>query len=193
MKLKSITIIISILILSSCVKENKAEDVVLEFFTAIDAKDFEKAKSLATNESAPVVDMMSSVGKFSGFLGNMIPKDFSNNISIVECEVKEMEGDCKCWKEGKVNMKEISVKKIDGLWKVHMTIESITGTDIDFSKVKETMKSVDMNKVMEVLSENSDSINKILEDFNADFKEKAIETIEDIEDNLDEVKESLQE
>lgn len=191
MKLKYLFIAIIAVVLSSCSGESP-EKVVQEFFLAIDAKDYEKAKSLATVESESTIDMMKNVGKVTGFLGKFLPKELSNNISIVECEVKENNGNCKCWGEGKVNEKEVAVKKVEGVWKVDMSIQNITGTDIDISEMKEVMESVDMEKVMEAFAENSDSINKVFDEVGDEFKEVAIEAIDAIEENLDEVKENLQ-
>jgi hypothetical protein len=47
-----------VLVLGSCTIEIKPEDVVKYFFAAIETKDFDKAKSLATSESSSMINMM---------------------------------------------------------------------------------------------------------------------------------------
>ena len=195
MKLKYLVLIISVIVLSSCVKQVKPEDVVKEFFAAIEAKDFEKAKSLATSESSSMIKMMEKAAAFAS------DEDMEKSESIVkvECETKEDKGDCKCWGKNEENEQNVYVKKVDGQWKVHMTKQSMmnnamekAGSEVNMEEAMENLKDIDMEKAMETFSEEIDSMGKTMEGLNGKLKGKTIEAIDAIEENLDEVKTSLQ-
>jgi hypothetical protein len=94
----------------------------------------------------------------------------------------------------------VSVKKVYGLWKVHMTKQSLMneameklGSYVDMSEAMEKMKDSDKEKAMETFSGEIDSLGKSMEDLNTELKEQTTVAIDVIEENLNEVKASLQE
>lgn len=195
MKLKYIIFAITGLVLVSCKSEQKPEEVVKEFFAAIDAKDFAKAKTLATNESSSMIKMMEKAADFA-------PEDEEGKSSVdkVECVTEGDKGDCKCSDAAGENEQNVSVKKVDGQWKVHMTKQEMmndamekAGSEVNMDEAMDALKDIDMEKAMETFSEEIDSLGKSMESINGELKGKTIEAIDAIEENLDEVKESLKE
>lgn len=181
MKLKYIIFAITGLVLVSCKSEQKPEEVVKEFFAAIEAKDFTKAKSLATKESSSMIKMMEKAAAFAPD-----SEEEKNSVDKVECVTEGDKGDCKCLDATGENEQNVSVKKVDGQWKVHMTKQEMmndamekAGSEVDMDEAMNALKDIDMEKAMNALSEG--------------MKEKTIEAIDSIEENLDEVKESLKE
>lgn len=195
MKLKYIIFAITGLVLVSCKSEQKPEEVVKEFFAAIEAKDFTKAKTLATSESLSMIKMMEKAAAFAPD-----SEEEKNSVDKVECIIEEDKGDCKCMDAAGENEQNVSVKKVDGQWKVHMTKQEMmndamkkAGSEVDMDEAMNALKDIDMEKAMETFSEEIDSLGKSMESINGELKEKTIEAIDAIEENLDEVKESLKE
>lgn len=159
MKIKYLVIAMLGLVLSSC-GGNAPEAVVKEFFAAVAAKDFDKAKSLATTESSSMIGMMEKAAEFA----TEEEAEESKAVVKVECITEGDKGDCTCWGENGEDEQKVSVKKVDGKWKVHMSKQSMMndamkGMGDDMSGAMDKLKDVDLDKAMENFSNEIDSIN----------------------------------
>ncbi|MBC8046361.1 MAG: DUF4878 domain-containing protein [Fimbriimonadaceae bacterium] len=117
-------ILLSLTAFSFDVKKSTPEETVTNFLNAINDRDWEKAKFLATPESEELLDMI------IGF-AEMAPDSSDNyrfvivhektiiNNDLAEINVRDENGDEMIYK----------VKKIEKEWKVDFTIEAILGED----------------------------------------------------------------
>ena len=197
MKIKLAIILLAGVLLTSC-SNNSPEAVVKQFFSAVENQDFEKARSLATKSSSSVITMME---KAAGLAGDLTDEE-SNSITKVECEIEEDKGDCKCFDKEGEKTDNVGVKKVDGVWKVHMSKQDMMKDaadsmgDIDMEGAMDKLKDIDMDEAMKAVSESLEGVENMDEQLNEltdELKEKAVDVIDAVEDNLDEVKESLQE
>ncbi len=182
MKLKIAVIALAGVILSSCGGGNP-EDVVKEFYAALESKDFDKAKSLATDESAQVIDLMAKAP-------DMGQND--SKLEKVECNVTGETAVCKCYEEGAEEAEDMKMKKEDGAWKVSMSkTDMMEGAmdglgDMDMDNV---MENVDAG--LEQLEGAGDKINQALEDVEGlgdELEEKLDDAMNKLDAELEKVK-----
>src|SRR5687768_14166669 len=98
---------------------NAAEKAATEYLNALKNKDFDKAKTLATKETAQNLDMMKSLGTDFGL----------TEVKDVKCTVKENEATCTfcCTKD--TSFKELKLKKEGDKWLAHQPKETPPATN----------------------------------------------------------------
>lgn len=176
MKLKIAVIAMAGILLASC-GGNGPEKVVKEFFTALKEKNFDKAKSLATTESATVIDLMAKVPDMGGDSDDA-------KLEKVDCEVSGETATCNCYEKGNDKAEKMKLKKVDGNWKVSMSKADMAGEamnglgDLDMNDAMNTV-----NQGLEQLDGAGDKVNDALnqlENMGDELKdqgEKALETV----------------
>lgn len=101
--------VLSVAFLAACGGSNPAEKAATDYLNALKSKDYDKAKSFATKETATYLDMMKSMGT-----------DMSiTEVKDVKCTIKENEATCTfcCTKD--TSFKELKLKKEGEKWLAH--------------------------------------------------------------------------
>ena len=112
--------VLSVAFLAACGGGGSAaEKAATEYLNTLKNKDFEKAKTLATKETAAYLDMMKQMGGDFGL----------TEVKDVKCTVKENEATCTfcCTKD--TNFKELKLKKEGDKWLAHQPKETPPTTD----------------------------------------------------------------
>ena len=111
--------VLSVAFLAACGGGNAAEKAATEYLNALKNKDFDKAKTLATKETAQNLDMMKSLGTDFGL----------TEVKDVNCTVKENEATCTfcCTKD--TSFKELKLKKEGDKWLAHQPKETPPATN----------------------------------------------------------------
>lgn len=111
--------VLSVAFLAACGGGNAAEKAATEYLNALKNKDFDKAKTLATKETAQNLDMMKSLGTDFGL----------TEVKDVKCTVKENEATCTfcCTKD--TSFKELKLKKEGDKWLAHQPKETPPATN----------------------------------------------------------------
>ena len=110
--------VLSVAFLAACGGPSPAAKAATDYLNALKNKDYEKAKSLATKETAANLDMMNSMGA-----------DFNlTEVKDVKCTVKENEATCTfcCTKD--TSFKELKLKKEGDKWLAHQPKETPPAT-----------------------------------------------------------------
>jgi hypothetical protein len=120
--------VLSVAFLAACGGSNPAEKAATEYLNALKNKDFDKAKTLATKETAQNLDMMKSLGTDFGL----------TEVKDVKCTVKENEATCTfcCTKD--TSFKELKLKKEGDKWLAHQPKETPPTTTEDTTTTVET-------------------------------------------------------
>lgn len=145
MKLKFAAIALVGLVLASC-GAGGPEDAVKEFFSAINAEDYDKAKSVSTDDTDAVIDLMAKS-----------PMKDKKEITKVECKVEGEEADCECWAKDEEETQKVVAKKVDGAWKVHMSKSDLMGDAMS------SMGDLDMGDAMDSLDEGLEGLGDMVE------------------------------
>lgn len=129
--------------LASCSGSGGPEETATDFVNALMKKDWEKAKTLSTEESSSTIDMI------KGFAENTPDTAMVVKFEILK-EKTKIEGDGATVVAKDENGLEMpmQLKKIDGKWKVDYSMETLMGGDIE-----ETM-----NEAVEGMADMADSI-----------------------------------
>lgn len=143
MKLKLAIVAFAGLVLTSC-GGGGPEGVVKEFFAALNSQDYDKAKSLSTDDTDKVIDLMSKA-----------PSGDKKEITKVECKTEGDVADCECWAEGEEETEKVTVKKVDGAWKVHMSKSDMMNDAMN------AMGDIDMDGAMDQLNNGLDQLDNI--------------------------------
>jgi hypothetical protein len=108
---------------------NPAEKAATDYLNSLKSKDFDKAKTLSTQETAAYLDMMKQMGGDFGL----------TEVKDVKCKVEGDKATCTfcCTKD--TNFKDLKLKKEGDKWLVHQPKETPPVTDstetTDTSKV----------------------------------------------------------
>lgn len=124
--------VLSVAFLAACGGSNPAEKAATEYLNALKNKDFDKAKTLATKETAQNLDMMKSLGTDFGL----------TEVKDVKCTVKENEATCTfcCTKD--TSFKELKLKKEGDKWLAHQPKETPPATTTEDSTTAVTTDSL---------------------------------------------------
>jgi hypothetical protein len=143
----------AMLFMVSCSGSSGPEATATDFVNALMKKDWEKAKTLSTEESASTIDMI------KGFAQNTPDSAAVMKFEIVK-EKTKIEGDGASVVAKDENGLEMpmKLKKIEGKWKVDYSMEAIMGDFEDtMSDAMESMTdmadsiSIDMDETMEAV------------------------------------------
>ena len=194
--------------LVSCTNSNTPENVVKEFYEAVKAEDYDKARTFASKDSKKFMTMMSKGMELS--IGG-------TELSNVDCTTDGESSDCDCFFEGQEKPFPVSVIKEDGNWKVDFKgsamnmldglMDGFKDLDIDLNGLMDNFKDVDLNGLLDVgqklIQNNSEAINELIKSTNTDSiveslnamdtslnltKDNVNEFIEKIQKGLEEVK-----
>lgn len=96
---------------------NTPKGVAGKFLSCLQARDFEKAKEYATPETAVVIDMIKSFPDTEAPVGFKILRDtiYGDGEALVEYSVRK--------KDGSESRDKVKLVKIDGKWKINMSIK----------------------------------------------------------------------
>lgn len=112
---------LSLALLASCGPKggSLAEKAATDYLNSLKSKDFDKAKTLATKETAAYLDMMSQMGGDFGL----------TEVKDVKCVIKDNDATCTfcCTKD--TNFKDLKLKKEGDKWLVHQPKETPPATD----------------------------------------------------------------
>lgn len=105
-----------------CGDSNKPETVAEQFLNAIDSKDFEKAKTLSTEGTHKMLDLLKS-------FADQMPADAKkpDPKKVSECKVEGDKGTCTYCCDEQGGSSELAVVKVDGVWKADMSKETLMG------------------------------------------------------------------
>ncbi len=111
--------VLAVAFLASCSKGGP-ETVATEYLNALKSKNWEKAESLATEDTKQKISMLKTFGE-SGI----------TDVKDVKCEVVADEATCEfcCAKENETS--KISLKKVDGKWVVNDPKEVPTAPEME--------------------------------------------------------------
>jgi len=131
--------VLSVAFLAACGGGNAAEKAATEYLNALKNKDFDKAKTLATKETAQNLDMMKSLGTDFGL----------TEVKDVKCTVKENEATCTfcCTKD--TSFKELKLKKDGDKWLAHQPKETPPATTDTTSVTTDTTSTDSINTEMD--------------------------------------------
>ena len=187
--------ILSISLLLSC-SGNKPETTVNDFFTAISAKDFDKAKSLATKKSTSTLNLLESG----------IDINFGEGkVKNVDCITENEIATCDCFMEGSEKPVPVSVVKEDGEWRVDIQLtaknmmnnffDKLNGIDLsglDLSGID--LEKLDLEGIMENIGGSVETgTNKLNEFLKNIDTEKISETLKGLDSNMRETSGSIEE
>lgn len=156
--------IILVVFLTACGGGNAAEKTATEYLNALKNKDFKKAKTLATEETATNLDMLESMGADLGL----------SEVKDVKCIVKEYEATCTFCCSKDTSFKELKLKKEAGKWLAHQpkevppteTGDTTSLNDIEHEFVSESAKlNKSLDSIENSLNKSLDSIENILKEF----------------------------
>lgn len=105
-----------------CGEKNSPESVAEQFLTAIDNKDFDKAKTFSTDETHKMLDIL------KGFAEQM-PKDAPKPEAkkVTECKLDGDKGTCTYCCDEQGASSELAMVKVNGEWKADMSKETLMG------------------------------------------------------------------
>ena len=111
--------VLSVAFLAACGGGNAAEKAATDYLNALKNKDFDKAKTLATKETAQNLDMMKSLGTDFGL----------TEVKDVKCTVTGDKAVCTfcCTKD--TSFKELKMKKDGDKWLADQPKETPPATD----------------------------------------------------------------
>ena len=111
--------VLSVAFLAACGGGNAAEKAATEYLNALKNKDFDKAKTLATKETAQNLDMMKSLGTDFGL----------TEVKDVKCKVEGDKATCTfcCTKD--TSFKELKLQKDGDKWLAHQPKETPPATN----------------------------------------------------------------
>jgi hypothetical protein len=182
--------LLSITLLLSC-SGNNPEKTVNDFFTAISDKDFDMAKSLATEKSKSTLDLLES-----GININFGDGKLKNVDCVTENEIAT----CDCFIEGKEKPIPVTVVKENGEWKVDIQLtaknmmnnflDKLNG--LDLSGID--LKNIDVEGIMENIGGSveagTNKLNEFLKNIDAD---KVSETLKGLDSNMGETSGNIEE
>lgn len=180
--------LLAITFLLSC-SGSKPENTVREFFKAISAKDFDKAKTLSTESSNTTLSLLKSGVDVS--IGD-------GKLNNVDCVTENEISTCDCFMEGNEKPIPVKVVKENGEWKVDIQLtaknminnlfDKLSGIDLsglDLSGID--LENIDVEGILEnfggTVGEGSDKVNEFIKGLDAD---KISETLKGLDSNMDE-------
>lgn len=187
--------LLSITLLLSC-SGNKPETTVHNFFNAISEKDFDKAKSLATEKSKSTLNLLESG----------IDINFGEGkIKNVDCVTENEIATCDCFMEGSDKPVPVSVVQENGEWKVDIQLtaknmmnnffEKLNNIDLkglDLSGID--LEKLDIGGIMENIGGNVETgTNKLNEFLKNIDTEKISESLKGLDSTMGETSGSLDE
>lgn len=111
---------------------NKPEAVANAFLKAMSKMDFEGSKRLVTQETLPMIELMSGMMKMLGGMEKKAIDEQMKNVAYdptkTKCTLLNPEtAKCStcCDTQGNATEEGTTLKKVDGKWLVHMSKESI--------------------------------------------------------------------
>jgi hypothetical protein len=182
--------LLSITLLLSC-SGNNPEKTVNDFFTAISDKDFDKAKSLATEKSKSTINLLESG----------IDISFSEEkLKNVDCVTENEIATCDCFMEGNEKPIPVTVVKEDGEWKVDIQLtaknmmnnflDKLNGLDLSGLD----LKNIDIEGIMENIGGSvetgTNKLNEFLKNIDTD---KVSETLKGLDSNMGETSGNIEE
>ncbi len=105
-----------------CGESSTPESVAENFLTAIDNKDFDKAKTFSTEGTHKMLDLL------KGFADQMpadAPKPEAKKVS--KCTLDGDKGTCSYCCDEQGGESELAMVKVDGVWKADMSKETLMG------------------------------------------------------------------
>ncbi len=187
MRLIKLITIASIALLFSCGNSNTPEKTVREFYKAIKAKDYQKAKELSSEKSKSIIGMM----------GESISLNFEGGeIKNIDCVTEDNISNCDCFLEGKEKPIPVSLVKQNDAWKVDLQSSVMNGLD----NLLNGFKDVDVNGLMEqfggLIKENSDKINEVIDNIDPEEVSKLIKgadsSLNITKENIEELMEAVE-
>lgn len=189
------------LLLASCGNPSP-ESVVKDFYTAIQAKDFEKVELLSSKETKSMISFLK--------MGSGFKTKISGNTAIekVECVTEKEKAECDCWfAESEKTMITVLILE-EGEWKVDAkaTLGKMMGGlfsgfgNLDLGGmldgIKELTKDGNLNEMIEGISkqvnEGSIDINEIVNSIDVDELAKSINGMDtSLSKSLDLLKEKV--
>gem|GEM_PF-3334594 len=158
-----------LLIIVGCSNPNKPEKVVQEFYLAVKNKDIAKAKSLATNKSQSMLDLV----------GENLELTLKNGkITAVDCITEGEVSECDCFFEQDSKPLPLSLKKENDLWKLDIQSSAANALDDLLDNFKEINLNGLLDKVGEGVNLSTEGINELIEKMDID---KAVEALEGID------------
>ena len=166
-------------LLFSC-NTDTPEQTIKEFYSAIKSKDFEKAKSLSTEQSHSTIDMLSS-----GLEVNI----GSGELTNIDCVEENEKGECDCFFENNEKPVAVSVVKSGGKWKVDV---KETAKQM-MNNLFESFKDIDLNglldKAKEFTDDGGEQLNELIKSVDP---EKVKKLTEGMDSNIQKLGESLE-
>jgi len=107
-----------------CSEEDKAKSTAEEFLTALDNKDFEKAKTFSSEETHKMLDLL------KGFADQMPAAEDSAKPEakkVTACKLEGEKGTCTYCCDEKGGSSELAMVKVNGEWKADMSKETLMG------------------------------------------------------------------
>ena len=158
-----------LLIIVGCSNPNKPEKVVQEFYLAVKNKDIAKAKSLATNKSQSMLDLV----------GENLELTLKNGkITAVDCITEGEVSECDCFFEQDSKPLPLSLKKENDLWKLDIQSSAANALEDLLDNFKEINLNGLLDKVGEGVNLSTEGINELIEKMDID---KAVEALEGID------------
>lgn len=182
--------LLSITFLLSC-SGNKPETTVNDFFAAISDKDFDKAKSLATEKSKSTLNFLESGIEIS--FGDGILKN-------IDCVTENEIATCDCFMEGKEKPIPLTVVQENGEWKVdvQLTTKNMMNNFLDKLNVLDLsgidLKNLDIKGVLKNIGGSvetgTNKLNEFLKNIDTD---KISKTLKGLDSNLEETSGNIEE
>ena len=160
------------LALWACSNPNSPESVAKEFYQAIQNKDIAKAKTLATEKSQA---MLNIVGK------NIELTLKNGKITNVDCVTENELSNCDCFIEGDSKPMPLSLLMEEGAWKVDIQSSAVNALD----DLLDTFKDIDfkgiLKKVEEGIDKSGDEMNELIEKIDID---EALNVLKDMDSSV---------
>lgn len=120
-----------LLLATSCSKsdEEQIKSVSMDFLTALDQQNFDKAKKCATPESAEAIDAVQSLAAMFGAENNENVGKAKYAIQEVVINGEEAEATYIDENDAEANPSKLELKKVDGKWLVQFKKEGMGGGD----------------------------------------------------------------
>ena len=170
---------------TSCTNSNTPENVIEQFYKAVKADDYDKAKTFLSASSKKTADLIS--GDMEVTLGGL-------DLKNVDCITEGMSSDCDCFVEGKEKPVAISVLKENGEWKIDIKESLMDNLNGLFDNFNIDLKNVDVNGLLDagkkLIEGNSEKVNELIKNIDP---EKVIESLKSIDSNIDVTKENVEE
>ncbi|MGB1040477.1 MAG: hypothetical protein ACPGVD_06370 [Flavobacteriales bacterium] len=170
---------------TSCTNSNTPENVIEQFYKAVKAEDYDKAKTFLSASSKKTADLLS--GNMEVTLGGL-------DLKNVDCITKGLTSDCDCFVEGKDKPIAISVLKESGEWKIDIKESLMDNLNGLLDNFNIDLKNVDVNGLLDVgqklIEGNTEKLNELIENTDTD---KVIESLNAIDTSLNITKENVEE